>query len=403
LTAEIQDGENVITRVIHHGGNQWAIRRRLGLGDRPLLDVSVSLNPLGPPERALEAAHHALDHAGSYPEPGSPQLAAALAERLGVPAESVLVGSGTTEIISLIAQALREPMRHRRGDEPVSHLVDPIYGEYRRAATLNGLATRSWERPALAWSTEFVPQGRGLYWTGNPVSPLGHLWPSRARMLAAVGTHPDLLFVVDEAYLPFLADEPERTLVRAAPERANLIVLRSVTKVYDIPGLRVGYAVGPAALVQRLRQFQNPWSVDSASEAALLSALDDREYHERTLELMSDQAPWLCDALWEIPGLRPVWPSQRRPDTAPPPPNWVLVSLVDTPWTSPQLQDALARRGVFARECSNFRGLEIGARLAGGGIEIHTRGHLRFAVRTPEENRQVVSVLSSLMEAKPAP
>ena len=392
----------MITRVIHHGGNQWAIRQRLGLGDRPLLDVSVSLNPLGPPARALEAAHRALDRAGSYPEPGSPRLVATLAEKLGVSGDAIMVGSGTTEIISLLAQVLRESLLREYGDEPVSHLVDPIYAEYRRSATLNGLATTGWKQPALAWSTEFVPpNASGIYWTGNPVSPIGHVWPSRDRFLAAIDAHPDLLFVVDEAYISFMADESERTLVQAAPERSNLLVLRSVTKIFDIPGLRVGYAVGSPSLVERLRQFQNPWSVDSASEAGLISALGDTEYHQRTLELMGSQASWLCNALWDVPSIRPVWPSSERPASAPPRPNWVLVSLVDTAWTSTQLQDELARRGVFARECSNFRGLEVGAVISGAGQEIQTRGHLRIAVRTAEDNQHVVQVLRTVIATRP--
>jgi threonine-phosphate decarboxylase len=79
----------------------------------------------------------------------------------------------------------------------------------------------------------------------------------------------------------------------------------------------------------------------------------------------------------------------------------VLVSLVDTQWTSLQLQDALARQGVFVRECSNFRGLEVGSRLAGAGIEVLTRGHIRLAVRTTEENRRVVGVLEGLMQSRP--
>ncbi len=132
-----------------------------------------------------------------------------------------------------------------------------------------------------------------------------------------------------------------------AATHKNLLVLRSVTKIFGIPGLRVGYAVGSAEMVKLLREFQNPWSVDSASEAALLACLQEHEYLARTIELVKDQSASLTDRIWDIPGLRPVWPSKERPASAPPRPNWVLVSLVDTPWTSVKLHEALARRGIL--------------------------------------------------------
>lgn len=393
---------------IQHGGNQYAIRRRLKLGDRPLLDVSVSLNPLGTPRASIEAARRAIDRAGQYPEPGNPRLVERLAALHGVAPANIFVGAGTSEIISLIAQSLREELRRHaeeRGDPglPLSHLVEPIYAEYRRASALNALRTEAWGRHALAWSTDFFPRtARGLYWTGNPVSPLGHAW-ERDRLLRRVDDHPDLYTVVDEAYLPFFPDESARSVVRAAVDRPNLIVLRSVTKIYAMPGLRVGYAAASEEIVRRLRRFQNPWSVDSASEAALLAALEDEEYLERTRDVVGSRAAWLTDRLWDVPGLRPAWPGRERPSWAPPGPNWVLVSVTDSPWTSVSLHEALARRGILARECSNFHGLEPGATLTGSDQVVATRGHLRFAVRDAAENDRVVSTLCDLMAATPEP
>ncbi len=391
---------------IQHGGNQYAIRRRLRLGDRPLMDVSVSLNPLGTPRASIEAAKRAIDRAGQYPEPGNPRLAERLAEKHGVSPANVFIGAGTSEIISLLAQSLREALHLHAEDMgdpklPLSHLVEPIYAEYRRAASLNQMRTEAWGRHALDWSLEFLPRSaRGIYWTGNPVSPLGHAW-QRDRLLRLVDDSRDLLVVVDEAYLSFFPDEADRTVVPAATERVNLVALRSVTKIFAMPGLRVGYAVASEDLVRRLRQFQNPWSVDSSAEAALLAVLNDDEYLEQTLDLVGSQSAWLTDRLWEIPGLRPVWPDRIRPSDAPPRPNWVLVSLTDTPWTSIALQEALARRGILARECSNFRGLEPGAILTGEDQIVETQGHLRFAVRTAPENDKIVATLNELMATSP--
>ncbi len=105
----------------------------------------------------------------------------------------------------------------------------------------------------------------------------------------------------------------------------------------------------------------------------------------------------MLDRLWDIPGLRPAWPDRDRPADAPPTPNFLLVSLTETPWTSPQVHEALARRGIVARECSDFHGLEVGALLTGHDRLVATSGHLRFAVRTPAENDALLSALASVM------
>jgi threonine-phosphate decarboxylase len=394
-------------RPVQHGGNPHEIRKRLGLGDRPLLDFSASLNPLGPPRAAIEAARKAIDRSGEYPEPGCPRLTARLAARHDVPDDCVIVGAGTSQIIGLIAQSLREVLARRAraaGEEsmPLAHLIEPTYGEYRRASALNGLETRIHSRPTMAWGLDFLPPAaRGIYWTGNPTSPVGLAW-DRDVLLRKADAADELLVVVDEAYLPFFRDEAARTVTTAAASRANLLALRSVTKVYAMPGIRVGYAVTSAAMADRIRRYQNPWSVDRPSEAALLAALDDHEYLARSIELIEAESAWLLDRVWDIKGLRPVWPERLRPVGTAPLPNWMLVSLVDTAWTSVQVHEELAYRGILVRECSDFSGLEPGAVITGpDDRRILTRGHLRFAVRTRAENHQLLTILADVLAGKP--
>src|SRR6185312_6036084 len=200
-------------RPIPHGGDGASVRRRLGLGSAPLLDFSTSLNPLGPPAGALYAARRALDAAHEYPERGAPRLTERLAEHHGVPVDRVIVGAGTTELIGLIAQSLREVLAlHalQRGDPmmPVSHLVEPSYGEYRRVSVLNELRTEAWGGHVLGWAQEGFPgTAAGVFWTGHPNNPTGRAW-DRAALLQAVDASLGLLTVVDEAFLPFLTDEP---------------------------------------------------------------------------------------------------------------------------------------------------------------------------------------------------
>jgi threonine-phosphate decarboxylase len=393
--------DNQATLPIQHGGNQSAIRARLRLGHRPLLDFSAPLNGLGPPAAAVAAVRRATESIGRYPEPNSPRLVERLAEFHSVPADHVMVGAGTTDLISLVGQTLRdELLADAQADRAVSHLVEPTYGEYRRTSAQNGLTTRVWDAETLGWDQDFEFSGaRGLIWTGHPNNPTGRAW-DRGRLLDLIDRSPRGYTVVDEAYLPFLPDEAERTVVPAAVERDNLIVMRSMTKIYAIPGLRIGYVVASPALLARFRRCQQPWTVTTAAELAALASLDDDEYLARTIDLIASESVRVTDRLWDVPGLRPCWPERDRPDWAPPMANFILASVVDTAWTSTQIQDALARRGLLVRECSNYHGLEPGSVITGPGLSIETRGHLRFCVRTPGENDLLLNALAELMRSE---
>jgi threonine-phosphate decarboxylase len=394
------------TLPIQHGGNQSAIRARLKLGNRTLLDFSAPLNGLGPPPGALAAVRAATETIDRYPEPGAPRLVERLAEYHRIPPDRIIIGAGTTELISLIAQVLRDPLNRRArelGDPelPVAHLVEPSYGEYRRASALNGLRMKIWDDHVLGWEQDVFPEGAtGIYWTGHPNNPTARAW-DRERLLALIDGSPDLLVVVDEAYLPFLPDEDQRTLIQAAAVRDNIIVLRSMTKIFAFPGLRIGYAVAAPEMITRLKRSQQPWTIATAAELAALVALDDDDYLRRTIDLIATESSRLSERLWDIPGLRPLWPGPERPDSAPPPPNFQLVSLVDTPWTSVQVQEALARSGLFVRECSNYCGLEIGSVVTGPGLAIETRGHLRFCIRKPAENDLLLDTFSRILTLEP--
>jgi threonine-phosphate decarboxylase len=395
-----------VNHPIHHGGNHESLRRRLGLGDAPLLDFSTCLNPLGPPPDAIEAACRAIGEAGRYPEPGSPRLVERLAEHHDVPVDRVIVSAGTTELLGIIGQSLREVLAYHAqalGDAalPLSHLVDPTYGEYRRVSKQNELRAKVWGEHVLGWEQDVLPrEANGIFWTGHPDNPTGRAW-HRATLEKFVSETLGLLTVVNESLLPFFPDEADRTMIPAAKDRENLLVLRSMSSFYAIPGLRIGYAIAPPDMVTRLRQYQDPWTVPAHAEAAALATLDSPEYREESIKLIAEESSRLVDRLWDIPGLRPAWPDRIRPATAPPLPNFVLVSLTQTDWDSIRLQEALARRGIYVRECSDFPGLEVGALLTGPDQLVATRGQIRVAVRKPDENDRLLSEMADLLASNP--
>jgi threonine-phosphate decarboxylase len=395
-----------VTKPIPHGGDANGVRARLDLRDAPLVDFSASLSPLGPPPAAIAAAREAINSTGDYPQPGCPRLAERLAELHGVPVANVFVGAGTTELIGLIGQCLREVLAlHARelGDPKMalSHIVEPTYGEYRRTSILNELRLESWSKHILGWEQDFLPRSAaGIFWTGHPNNPTGRAW-NRDRLLKLVDDTQGLLVVVDEAFLPFLSDEQQRSVASAAANRPNLLVLRSLTKMYAMPGLRIGYAISSVDMVTRLREFQNPWTVTAPAEAAAFAALCDVAHREKSIAMVADESQRVLEHLWDMRGVRPTWPARERPADAPPLPNFVLVSLTETPWNSIRLHDALARRGFLVRECSDFAGLEVGSLLTGPDQLVAAQGHIRFGVRTRPENDRLLSALREILSSQP--
>jgi threonine-phosphate decarboxylase len=142
--------------------------------------------------------------------------------------------------------------------------------------------------------------------------------------------------------------------------------------------------------------------VTTPAEHAALASLDDLEYLHRTIDLIASESARLTDGLWDIPGIRPGWPDRHRPATAPPMANFVLATLVDTPWTSVLLQEALARRGLLVRECSNYHPLQAGGVVSlPDGTAFESSGHVRFCVRTPGENDLLLATLADVMSCDP--
>ena len=200
---------------------------------------------------------------------------------------------------------------------------------------------------------------------GQPNNPTGlMLDPARLREFAA--GHLETLFVVDEAFADFVADYP--TLMRDLP--ANVVVLRSMTKFFAIPGLRLGFAVASPDMAARMREHLLPWSVNALAQAAGAAVLADRDYADRSRRFVREQRDSLAAGLGAIPGLF-VYPGCA---------NFLLVRLNRSDIDAPALAARLIGRGVAIRVCDNYPGLD--------------GRFFRVAVRTPQENARLLEELS---------
>jgi histidinol-phosphate/aromatic aminotransferase/cobyric acid decarboxylase-like protein len=331
------------------------------------LDFSVNLNPLGIDRSlwrllALEATTNRTYT--EYPDPDCRGLTERLALRHDVPAEAVVVGNGANDLIYATARALR-PRRVA--------IAEPTYTEYLRASLLAGASASHWLAEGDDFRlAPFDPEGADLVWLGNPNNPTGRLLPP-GTLAPWVEGHPKTVFVVDEAFLPFRADEAEHSLVPACRRLPNLVALRSMTKVYALAGLRLGYAVACPALAARLREQVVPWSVNAVAQAAGVVTLDNDDYFLLTTRnwLGQNLGPFLA-ALGTCSDHLRVIPSEA---------NFVLLRLKTV--TAGWLCRRLAERGIAVRDASNFVGLD--------------ERYVRVALRTPGANARLVADLRQIL------
>lgn len=348
-----------------HGGNVWAAARQHGGEPAKWLDFSASINPLGPPPWVLQAVRRAVEDLTRYPDPDCTDLVAAAVARHALDPACIIFGNGAAELIHLLVAALAPP---------AALVLAPTFGRYAAALRLAGVRVTelpAWPRPPAAevlvrW-VEGAPDGALIFFC-NPNNPTGQLLP--VALVQAALAQARLPVVVDEAYLDFVPGT-ESLLCRMGTH-PNLVVLRSLTKLYALPGLRLGWLAGPPRLVARLRGLQPPWSVNVVAAAAGVAALTGPDYAEPTRRGVAAARADIQGRLARLsPGLQPL-----RADA-----NYFLVRLRGI--TGSVLQQGLLAQRILVRTCTDF------SRLGDG--------YLRLAVRPRPEADRLLAALEQVL------
>jgi threonine-phosphate decarboxylase len=327
-----------------HGGNLFEISEQRGWDWRGVLDLSASINPLGPPPGVRAAVIDALDRIPHYPEKHSPRLCSRLARQWNVDPAQILCGNGATELIHFAARA----WPHNE-----AHLVIPTFSEFHRAY------------PEAASSRFDTLPPTGLAVLTQPNNPTGAALAFECLREWALSREGPML--IDESFVEF-SGLPSAVAFTAL--RPDLLVLRSLTKFYALPGLRVGALIGHPDLITRLRAVREPWQVNALAEAAALAALDDAEHAARTVQLIGAERIWLWKRLWKIPGVRPIHSSA----------NFFLLML-DTP--ASDLCAWFLERQIILRDCTGWPGIEGEA--------------VRFAIGERPQNERVAALLKEYL------
>lgn len=326
--------------VCPHGGIDYAELETLGIAPQEVLDFSANLNPLGPPPGVIQAlcslSYELSEAISHYPDSGAWQLRYALAEKLGIKAENILVGNGSTELIRLTALAY-----FAKGEQVL--IAKPTFGEYQVACQIVGASLIKQQllegndfQLNVDETVKLIKQHRpkGIF-ISNPNNPTGR-YLLQADFEEILDASKDSLVVLDEAYISFV-DSHWSSLNTI--EGNNLLVLRSMTKDYAMAGLRLGYGVAREGIIATLRRICPPWNVNALAQKAGIIAMNEEGYLKRSQIELREAKNYLVAELSSL-GLPPL-PSEA---------NFFLVKVGD----ASKFRHELLKRKMLVRDCSSF-------------------------------------------------
>lgn len=350
-------------RPVHGGNLDWAANQ-IGCPASSIVDFSASINPLGPSQSAFTAIQKALSTLNRYPDPDYHQLCHALAQWHQIPLEWVLPGNGAAELLTWTGRQLAE--------QRVTYLLTPGFRDYWRA--LQGFGAKIQTRP-YPWD-EIEPRlkidgidgkNAGII-VNNPHNPTGKLL-TRDALFPLLDAF--RLVVVDEAFMDFVPPTQQQSLIPLVSDYPNLVIIRSLTKFYSLPGLRFGYAIANPERLQQWQVWRDPWSVNSLAAAAAMAVIQDHQFEQQTRKWLLPAREQLFQGLLKIPGLTPIS-------------STVNFLLVKTCLPSSQLQAQLLQRyRLLIRDCLSFP--ELGDH------------YFRIAVRTASDNQQLLDALHEVL------
>ena len=339
------------------------LAREMGLDPSQIIKLASNENPLGPSPRALEAMRLSLDRAHFYPDGGGWALRNAIASKLGLARENVILGNGSNEIIEFIGHAFLRP-----GDEVVT--AQHAFAVYTLMAQLFGAKTIEVPDPGYAHDLNamlaaITPRTRQVF-IANPNNPTGTLLGQAAidRFMEQVPAH--VLVIFDEAYFEFLDEPPD--VVRYVREGRNVIIMRTFSKIQGLANLRIGYGLAPENIASVLQKTRQPFNANGIAQAGALAGLEDADHMRRTRELTHEGRNYL-QAEFSDMGLEFV------PSSA----NFVLVRVGD----GNAVFQALLRLGVIVRAMASYKMPEW----------------IRISVGTMEQNRRFIEELRALDRA----
>ena len=364
-----------------HGGNIYKIFREKNIDK--ILDYSSNINPYGVPENLKKEIFEKLFVLERYPDPDYIELREKIAEKNNLNIENIIVGNGATEIIFLFMKIL-SPKKVL--------IVSPTFGEYERAIKASTLAADSLEINyfELKEAENFVlniknletelENNYDLLILCNPNNPTGQfLKLKKLEEILKICEQKNTKLFVDEAFVEFVEDWENESIINSKENKENLFVIRAFTKFFAIPGLRLGYGICfNNNLLKKMLEKKEPWSVNNIADLAGKTVLDDENYIQKTKEWIKDQKKYMHENLNKIEGLR-AYKTEV---------NFILLKIEDNLLEKgldvKNLRKKMLEKGILIRDASNFIYLD--------------KHYFRLAIKDKLNNKKVIETLTSILK-----
>lgn len=356
--------------IIGHGGNIHAMAQKLGCTPADIIDMSSNLNPWGPPEGLLDHLKNHIHVSLALPEADAGRITAALATHYGIEADHVLAGNGSTQFIYMIPPALKTRK---------ALIVGPTYADYADACRMHGVDFSFF---MTTEDTDFKADPNALARAGrncdtificNPNNPTGvFIGPEQLESLCRA--LPAARLIIDESYLPFVDNGASQSMVQR--NLPNVIVLNSMSKMFRIPGLRIGFLIAAPEIVSRFRAYMLPWSVNALAQQAVLYLMEHpskiRAFVHESRDLIRAERQFVVERLRSVKGLK-LFPSTTT----------FILARLPGPMVAETVIEQMAHHRILIRNCHNFAGL--------------SNRFIRFSMKRHADNQKLTAYLSQIM------
>lgn len=356
-----------------HGSDLEKIEKVFGIKQEEIVSYSANVNPLGISHKLREVLSQHLDAITRYPDREYTKLRQCIADYTGAQMENIIMGNGSTELISLFIQT-NHPKK--------AMILGPTYSEYERDINLGGgtciyfpLKEENHFRLNVNDLCHQLDDNLDLLVLCNPNNPTSSSITRKEmrRILDACMEH-GIFVMVDETYVEFAPDERNVTSVSLTNYYSNLIILRGTSKFFASPGLRLGYAItGNRDVAKEINTRKDPWTINSLAEIAGQIMFRDEDYIRETKELITGERARLYQELSS-------WDTVRvyEPQT-----NFILMKILKEGVDAEILFEHCIRKGMMIRNCSTFPFLDS--------------QFIRFCIMSPEDNDRLLEAFRELL------
>ena len=356
-----------------HGGNIFNASKIYGISPDAFLDYSANINPLGIPVKLKEIIKSCMDDIVNYPDPECMELKQNIAQYLNVAEECVVPGNGASEIIYLLFDAfsLKKVL-----------ITSPSFSEYAIAANIHGCETEYFE---LKENENFridvqkllltMKDGYDALFLCNPNNPTSVLTAKEDLLeILNFAQKNGTLVIIDESFIELTAGGNENSMIKYIYDFNNMLVIRAFTKIFAMPGLRLGYCIGQHKLAERILRRKIPWSINTFAAAAAKFLPYSHEYLEASMNWIKEEKKWFYDELSKIPCIKAF-----KPET-----NFILIKILRQDIDSAKLFDKMARKGILIRDASNFMNLDS--------------RFIRIAIKDRERNKVFLEAFRNVLD-----